>query len=197
MVAAPWNPLVGLDGVLERWLASDWVLPCFTADRTQGKAAAKRAPLPAWLDRDIACALAKRGVGELYAHQARALELARARRSFVVATPTASGKSVCFHVPVLQAVRDDPDARALYIYPTKALARDQEAGLIETMKEAGIETSAVVYDGDTPADARRAAREKGRIVITNPDMLHAGILPHHASWARTFQRLRYVVLDEL
>jgi DEAD/DEAH box helicase domain-containing protein len=197
MVAAPWNPPAGLEWVLDRWQKSDWVRPCFAADRTQEKAPAMRAPLPDWLDRGIAQALTKRGVSELYAHQARALEIARARRSFVVATPTASGKSVCFHVPVLQALRDDPDARALYIYPTKALARDQEAALIETMKDAGIETSAVVYDGDTPADARRAARERSRIVITNPDMLHAGILPHHASWARTFQRLRYVVLDEL
>jgi DEAD/DEAH box helicase domain-containing protein len=92
---------------------------------------------------------------------------------------------------------NEPDARAIYLYPTKALARDQEADLTELMKAAGLRATAVVYDGDTPADARRAARERGGIVITNPDMLHTGILPHHTSWARTLQRLSFVVIDEL
>jgi DEAD/DEAH box helicase domain-containing protein len=92
---------------------------------------------------------------------------------------------------------EDRDARALYLYPTKALARDQEAGLRELMRASGLESGAVVYDGDTPGDARRAARERTGIVLTNPDMLHAGILPHHTAWARTFQNLRYVVVDEL
>jgi DEAD/DEAH box helicase domain-containing protein len=114
-----------------------------------------------------------------------------------VATPTASGKSLCFHLPVLQALADDPNARALYVYPTKALARDQEAGLLELMASAGVETSAIVFDGDTPVDSRRAARERARVILTNPDMLHAGMLPHHPSWARTFSNLRYVVVDEL
>jgi DEAD/DEAH box helicase domain-containing protein len=118
----------------------------------------------------------------------------------VIATPTASGKSLCFHLPVLQALQEDPDARAIYLYPTKALARDQEAGVRALLAAAGMGASgasAVVYDGDTPADARRAARERGGIIVTNPDMLHTGILPHHASWARTLQHLRYIVVDEL
>jgi DEAD/DEAH box helicase domain-containing protein len=142
-------------------------------------------------------ALRARGVERLYGHQGQAIEAALAGRHVVVATPTASGKSLCFHVPVLQALADDPRARALYLYPTKALARDQEAGLHELMASAGLETSAIVFDGDTPADARRAARERARVVLTNPDMLHTGILPHHANWARTFAHLRYVVVDEL
>jgi DEAD/DEAH box helicase domain-containing protein len=133
----------------------------------------------------------------MYAHQARAIEAALARRHVVVSTPTASGKSLCFHVPVLQALAEDPEARAVYLYPTKALARDQEAGLRELMTAAGSSAGAIVYDGDTPGDARRAAREQAHVVLTNPDMLHAGVLPHHANWARTLQNLRFIVIDEL
>ncbi|MGH7296896.1 MAG: DEAD/DEAH box helicase, partial [Polyangiaceae bacterium] len=153
--------------------------------------------LPSYVAPGLARALAGRGIDRLYAHQARALEATRAGRHLVIATPTASGKSLCFHLPVLQAAVDDPDARAIYLYPTKALARDQEAGLRELMGAAGLSVGAVVYDGDTPGDARRAARERAGIVLTNPDMLHTGILPHHTSWARTMQHLRYVVVDEL
>jgi DEAD/DEAH box helicase domain-containing protein len=146
----------------------------------------------------LAFALRGKGVTELYSHQAGAFEAIRAgARGLVVATPTASGKSYCFHLPVLATQLEDPDARALYIYPTKALARDQEASLRDLMRATGIDRGAVVYDGDTPGDARRAARERSGIVLTNPDMLHAGILPHHTAWARTFQNLRHVVVDEL
>lgn len=198
----PWKVERGVDPVLERWLDSGWVRECFTADRSYPPREARTAPLPEWLDAGVAAGLRATGKSELWAHQARALELARERKSFVVATPTASGKSVCFHVPVMHALATRPlasgrSARALYMYPTKALARDQEAGLLESMRASGLPASAIVYDGDTPADARRAAREKSGVVITNPDMLHTGILPHHASWARTFQDLEYIVLDEL
>jgi DEAD/DEAH box helicase domain-containing protein len=145
-------------------------------------------------------AMRERGIVRLYAHQARAFAEAQAGRHVVVATPTASGKSLCFHLPVLQAAVTDPSARAIYLYPTKALARDQEASIHELLRAAGLasrDCGAVVYDGDTPQDARRAARERSAVLLTNPDMLHAGILPHHASWARTMQNLRYVVVDEL
>src|SRR5690606_36171455 len=98
---------------------------------------------------------------------------------------------------VLDAIAREPGATALYLYPTKALSRDQEQGVHELVAEAGIAVGAIVYDGDTPGDARRAARERAALVMTNPDMLHAGILPQHASWARLFQNLRYVVIDEL
>jgi DEAD/DEAH box helicase domain-containing protein len=149
------------------------------------------------LSADVARALEERGIEKLYAHQTRAIEAACAGRHVVIATPTASGKSVAFHAPVLQALSEDPSARAIYVYPTKALARDQEAGLLDLMRRAGLGGSAIVYDGDTPADARRAARERARVILTNPDMLHSAILPHHASWSRTLQNLRYVVVDEL
>jgi DEAD/DEAH box helicase domain-containing protein len=195
----PWKGQRGVDSVVDRWLASRVVKPCLTADETVAARAATTAPLPPGLPTPIAFALRGRGVTELYEHQARAFVAARdARtRAVVVATPTASGKSYCFHLPVLSTMLEDPDARALYLYPTKALARDQEAGLRELMRASGLERGAVVYDGDTPGDARRAARERTGVVLTNPDMLHAGILPHHTAWARTFQNLKYVVVDEL
>jgi DEAD/DEAH box helicase domain-containing protein len=158
---------------------------------------ASYAEIPPWLAPGLVQALRQFGIDKLYAHQSRALASARAGRHLALATPTASGKSFAFHLPVLQACSDDPDARAIYLYPTKALARDQEAGLRALMACAGLSAGAVAYDGDTPGDARRAARERAGIVLTNPDMLHAGILPHHASWARTMQHLRFVVIDEL
>jgi DEAD/DEAH box helicase domain-containing protein len=200
-VPAPWENARGVDAVLEGWLASKIVKPCLTADETVAGRDAKMAPLPAGprgLPTPIAFALRGRGVEELYAHQAKAFIAARSgNKGVVIATPTASGKSYCFHLPVLTALLEDRDARALYMYPTKALARDQEASLRELMKASGLDTGAVVYDGDTPGDARRAAREKSGIILTNPDMLHAGILPHHTAWARTLQNLKYVVVDEL
>jgi DEAD/DEAH box helicase domain-containing protein len=187
--------------VLERWLESRYVQPCFCADETLEGRDARFVDIPSALARPIAEALRSRGIDELYDHQARAFEAATSARHLVVATPTASGKSLCFHLPVLQAFATDPEARAIYLYPTKALARDQEASVRELMAASGLGGAnglgAVVYDGDTPGDARRAARERAGIVITNPDMLHTGILPHHANWARTFQRLRYIVVDEL
>src|SRR5262249_17708993 len=129
----------------------------------------------------------------LFSHQAEALS-AVAARDVVVATPTASGKSLCYHIPVLDALLKDPGARALYLFPTKALARDQVATLRELV--AGLGIGVAVFDGDTPGEHRRRARE-ARVLATNPDMLHAGILPHHPSWAAFFRGLRFVVVDEL
>jgi DEAD/DEAH box helicase domain-containing protein len=210
MPAPPWKSERGVESVLQRWLASAWVKPCFCADETLAGAGGDFAPYPSFVAPALRSALQARGVERLYAHQAQAITAATgggrghehehehgAAKHVVIATPTASGKSLCFHLPVLQASLEDPDARAIYLFPTKALARDQEAGLRELMAAAGLRTGAVVYDGDTPGDARRAARERAGIVLTNPDMLHTGILPHHASWARTLQHLRYVVIDEL
>jgi DEAD/DEAH box helicase domain-containing protein len=192
-VAAPWEKARGVDAVLEHWLESRIVKPCLTADETVAGREAKMAPLPSGprgLPTPIAFALRGRGVEELYAHQAKAFVAARSgNKGVVVATPTASGQSYCFHLPVLTALLEDRDARALYMYPTKALARDQEASLRDLMRASGLDTGAAVYDGDTPGDARRAAREKSGIILTNPDMLHAGILPHHTAWARTLQNL--------
>jgi len=195
----PWKSERGLESVLGRWLESDWVRPCFAAERDYEARGARVAPLPDGLHPTLVDALAARGVERLYAHQARAFEIAKERKSFVVATPTASGKSLCFHLPILDALIRDPNARALYFFPTKALARDQEASVSSLAQSCGGEERVAIatYDGDTPGDARKAARDKSRIIVTNPDMLHSGILPHHTAWARLFQSLDFVVVDEL
>ncbi|MFQ5898282.1 MAG: DEAD/DEAH box helicase [Candidatus Methylomirabilia bacterium] len=154
------------------------------------------APLPTALDPRLARALEARGISQLYSHQARAVELVDKGHSLVVVTPAASGKTLCYNLPVLQALLQDPEARALYLFPTKALAQDQLAEL-EALAAALPGLKMFTYDGDTPQDARRAVRARANLVLTNPDMLHSGILPHHTKWLNLFQNLRYVVIDEL
>jgi DEAD/DEAH box helicase domain-containing protein len=198
----PWQISSGIEAVVETWRKSKTITPCFTANQRLPGRTLKDAAFPKHLAPALASMLQRRGIERLYAHQAAAFEAAAkaetgVKRAVVIATPTASGKSLCFHLPVLQALHDDPEARALYLYPTKALSRDQEAGLIAMMKDAGLPAAALVFDGDTPGDARRAAKDRGRVILTNPDMLHAGVLPHHAGWARLFSNLRYIVVDEM
>jgi DEAD/DEAH box helicase domain-containing protein len=154
------------------------------------------AALPDALDPCLARALAERGVKQLYSHQARAWETIRAGRHTVVVTPTASGKTLCYNLPVLQAAVQDK-AKALYMFPTKALAQDQVAELTALNQAGDLGVRAFTFDGDTPGDARKAVRTRGDIVVTNPDMLHQGILPHHTKWAQFFESLRYVVIDEM
>ncbi|HEY3594988.1 MAG TPA: DEAD/DEAH box helicase, partial [Polyangiaceae bacterium] len=197
MPSPPWRLGTGIDATVERWKRSREMRACFVADQTEPPTSSELAPLPWSLHPSLARALGTRAITSLYRHQAQTFDLATAGKSFVVATPTASGKSLCFHLPVLDAIARDADARALYVYPTKALSRDQEASLGDLIAASQLAIGRVVYDGDTPGDARRAAREKSAVVMTNPDMLSAGILPHHPQWARLFQGLRYVVLDEL
>ena len=155
------------------------------------------APLPDWLDERIRVGLAARGIERLYVHQAEALESIRAGSDVVVVTPTASGKTLCYAIPTLQAIADDPAARALYIFPTKALGQDQVAEFTELSRAAGLTVSAATYDGDTPAPIRSAIRGAGQVVVTNPDMLHSAILPHHTKWFQLFEQLRIIVIDEL
>jgi DEAD/DEAH box helicase domain-containing protein len=154
------------------------------------------AGLPVDLDPAIAAALRARGVDRLYSHQAEAWQRARSGEHFVVVTPTASGKTLCYNLPVLHTLRAG-DAKALYLFPTKALAQDQVAELIELNNAGELGVRAFTFDGDTPGDARQAVRTRGDIVVSNPDMLHQGILPHHTKWAQFFENLRYVVIDEL
>jgi DEAD/DEAH box helicase domain-containing protein len=148
------------------------------------------APLP----EPLARALASQGIDRLYTHQAEAIDQARMGHHLIVTTPTASGKSLCYNAPVLEALLLDPRARALYLFPTKALAQDQR-GKLEALR-LHPDVSTATYDGDTPKEERGWVKRNARLVITNPDMLHVGILPYHTGWGTFFRSLRYVVVDE-
>ena len=152
---------------------------------------------PDWLDPRIREGLASRGIERLYTHQADAVEAVHAGEDVVVVTPTASGKTLCYAVPVLQAIAEDPAARALFLFPTKALGQDQVAEFSELARAAGLSISAATYDGDTPAPIRSAVRKAGQVVVSNPDMLNSAILPHHTKWFQLFEQLRVIVIDEL
>jgi DEAD/DEAH box helicase domain-containing protein len=154
------------------------------------------APFPVAFDGRLVRALSSRGVDQLYSHQAASWNSVQAGRHTVVVTPTASGKTLCYNLPVLQAALQRK-AKALYMFPTKALAQDQVAELLELNQAGELGVRAFTFDGDTPGDARKAVRTKGDIVVTNPDMLHQGILPHHTKWAQFFEALEYVVIDEM
>jgi DEAD/DEAH box helicase domain-containing protein len=139
----------------------------------------------------------KRGIQKLYSHQAESIRQTLAGKNVVVVTPTASGKTLCYNVPVLNSIFADPDTRGLYLFPTKALAQDQMEELYQLVQLSGKDIKTFTYDGDTPQDARKAIRAQGHVVVTNPDMLHVGILPHHTKWVQLFENLKYVVIDEL
>jgi len=160
---------------------------------------ARYADFPTNLDLRLIAALQERDTAPLYTHQAVAVEAALDGENVVVVTGTASGKTLCYNLPVLQTLLTDPEARALYLFPTKALSQDQAAALGDFLQtlNAVDQIPARTYDGDTPPTRRRQIRDEARILITNPDMLHMGILPHHPRWAILFENLRWVVLAEL
>jgi len=175
-----------------------------TAVRRLPAAEAAYAPFPAGLDPRLRAAFEARGVQQLYTHQAEAFDLVAQGKQVVVTTPTASGKTLCYNLPVLDRILKNPATRALYLFPTKALAQDQMAELHELVSaigkvsgEDGEEIGVHTYDGDTPQDARRTIRTKAHIVLSNPDMVHSGILPHHPRWAKLFENLQFIVIDEL
>jgi DEAD/DEAH box helicase domain-containing protein len=183
--------------VLEVLAARDAHGEILTAVRHFPAREAQWADFPAWVHDDLAAAYGGKGIHRLYSHQAAAAETVRAGKNVVIVTPTASGKTLCYNLPILNAILENPDSRALYLFPTKALAQDQLAELHDLNQRHENRFGVFTYDGDTPSDARKAIREKGHIVLTNPDMLHTGILPHHTRWTRLFENLRYVVIDEL
>ena len=152
---------------------------------------------PAGLDERLRPVLRQRGVQQLYSHQAHSIAATMRGEDVVVVTPTASGKTMCYNLPVLDSILKNPDARALYLFPTKALSADQVSELYELIQAMGVDIKTYTYDGDTPGAARRAVRQAGHIVVTNPDMLHSGILPHHTKWVKLFENLRYIVIDEI
>jgi DEAD/DEAH box helicase domain-containing protein len=158
---------------------------------------ARRVDFPPSLDSRLVDVLKKKGYEGLYTHQRDAFDAVQAGRNITVVTPTASGKTLCYNLPVLDRILRDPDARALYLFPTKALAQDQLSELHGTVEALGADIATFTYDGDTPQDARKAIRARAHVVVTNPDMLHKGILPHHTKWVKLFENLRYVIVDEL
>ncbi len=158
---------------------------------------AEWAPMPAWTRPELVEAYRSKGIVNLYSHQAEAADRVRKGRNVVIVTPTASGKTLCYNLPVLNSVLENHDTRALYLFPTKALAQDQLSELHDLSRRTHEAFGVFTYDGDTPSDARRSVRQQGHVVLTNPDMLHSGILPHHTKWTRLFENLRYVVIDEL
>ncbi|MFB1080861.1 DEAD/DEAH box helicase [Jeotgalibacillus sp. JSM ZJ347] len=154
-------------------------------------------PLPNRVHPDLLKALERRGIGQLYSHQSEAFESVSKGHSITAVTPTASGKTLCYNLPVIHQIMNDKYSRALYIFPTKALAQDQKTELNELLELAEAQINSYTYDGDTPAGIRQKVRKAGHIVITNPDMLHSAILPHHTKWVSLFENLKYVVIDEL
>ena len=152
---------------------------------------------PEYLDPRLVRAFSQRGINRLYSHQRVAVDSIHAGRDTVIVTPTASGKTVCYNLPVLDAIMKDKSSRALYLFPTKALSQDQLAELMELINDLEVDIKTYTFDGDTPQTARRLIRSAGHIVVTNPDMLHAGILPHHTKWIKLFENLKYVVIDEI
>ncbi|SEO55018.1 DEAD/DEAH box helicase [Aquisalimonas asiatica] len=189
-VEATEDPVQGLTGRLQRKYGGR-----ITGQLVVPARSARHAEMPDGLDPRLRSALAARGINRLYTHQREAWDSIRAGQHTVVVTPTASGKTLCYNLPVLQTALSD-GGKALYLFPTKALSQDQVAELTELNQAGELGVRAYTFDGDTPGDARKAVRTRGDIVVTNPDMLHKGVLPHHTKWAQFFERLRYVVIDE-
>jgi len=216
--------LARVSQVLDTFAARDFNGEVLTAVRHYPAREAQWAEFPEWIDADLRAAYNAKGIRRLYTHQAAAVEAVHAGKNVVIVTPTASGKTLCYNLPIVNAILGDSDTRALYLFPTKALAQDQLAELYDLnqrldaygegqgeesrSKDRPLHTQeraprgasrfgVYTYDGDTPSDARKSIREKSHIVLTNPDMLHTGILPHHTRWTRLFENLRYIVVDEL
>jgi DEAD/DEAH box helicase domain-containing protein len=183
--------------ILDSFAARDVTGEVLTAVRYFPAREAQWSEFPAWVHPGLVAAYRAKGIQRPYTHQAAAAEAVHAGKNIVVVTPTASGKTVCYNLPILDSILENSDTRAMYLFPTKALAQDQLAELYDLNQRLENCFGVFAYDGDTPADARRAIREKGHVVLTNPDMLHSGILPHHTRWTRLFENLRYIVLDEL
>lgn len=188
---------MGVDQVVEQMLNDPNVRVNIAEHRELAPREAHFADFPPEIDTRLLAAVQSRGMDRLYSHQATAVSAVLRRENIAVETPTASGKTLCYNLPVLNDILSDPTARALYLFPTKALSQDQVAELHGLIDALGVDINTYTYDGDTPQTARRAIRSAGHIVVTNPDMLHSGILPHHPRWVRLFENLRYVVIDEL
>ncbi len=188
----------GVEAIVERLRGTLELRGRFTTWHETPPRPARTAGFPAGLGQELVALLRGRGMGELFEHQARAIELALAGADVLIATPTASGKTLAYSAPVLQALLEsDGAARSLWMFPTKALSQDQSRSLNALIEELGRGWHSFTYDGDTPGSVRRTLRERGHVVLTNPWMLHQGILPNHGKWSELFVGLRYVVIDEV
>ena len=183
--------------VIDRLKADSEFRQNLTEWRTIPPRPARYGGFPDALHPKLAASLRKRGVADLYTHQTEAVQASLESENVCVVTPTASGKTLCYNLPVLSRLMENPNARALYLFPTKALSQDQVHELKTFIDELEVKIGTYTFDGDTPASARRAVKSAGHIVVSNPDMLHAGILPHHTTWIRLFENLQFVVIDEL
>jgi len=188
---------MNLEQMLDYFKSSEKMMNNITAWVELPAREAVYAEFPQFIDVRIREALERRGIRSLYSHQAAAIQAVHDGESIVVVTPTASGKTMCYNVPVLDAILKDEESRALFLFPTKALSQDQVSELHELITEAGVDVKTYTYDGDTPQSARKAIRQAGHIVVTNPDMLHSGILPHHTKWTKLFENLKFIVIDEI
>ncbi|MGG4145402.1 DEAD/DEAH box helicase [Paenibacillus algorifonticola] len=195
------NRWTGKTSGLEEWLEllkhDQDITDNITHWRTIPPRDACTAALPADLHPKLAEALRTKGINELYTHQETAYRFVREGHSIVAVTPTASGKTLCYNLPVLQSLLEDEEGRALYLFPTKALAQDQVAELQTLADLMDVDLKTNTYDGDTPPTVRQVIRNAGHIVVTNPDMLHSAILPHHTKWVKLFENIKYIVIDEL
>lgn len=183
--------------LLDEWKVDGNRFPQIEHIHTTEEKEAIFAPFPETMHPSIQKALKSRGVNQLYIHQRLAFDAASTGKSYTTITPTASGKSLCYHLPVLQSIMEDPTSRAIYLFPTKALAQDQKSDLNNLIEATGEEILSYTYDGDTAPGIRQKIRKSGHIVLTNPDMLHSGILPHHTKWVTLFENLKYIVIDEI
>ncbi|GAC1639281.1 MAG: ATP-dependent helicase MrfA [Chloroflexota bacterium] len=188
---------MNVDQVVGQMLLDPDVMANVGAYREIAGHAAVYGSFPHGLDPRLVDTLRARGIENPYVHQAEAAAAALRGDNVVVVTPTASGKTLCYTLPVVDTILKDPTARALYLFPTKALSQDQVHDLHALVTALDVDIKTYTYDGDTPQTARRAIRSAGHIVVTNPDMLHTGILPHHTRWVSLFENLRFVVVDEL
>jgi DEAD/DEAH box helicase domain-containing protein len=191
------RPTVGVGEILEALKSAPGIARNITYCKEIAEDPGRLVDFPPMLSNELRCVLEDRGIRKLYSHQAEAITSILASENVVVVTPTASGKTLCYDIPVVESILADEQARSLYLFPTKALSQDQYVGLYDITRALGRDIKVYTFDGDTPQSARRAIRSAGQIVVTNPDMLHTGILPHHTLWIKLFENLKYIVIDEI
>ncbi len=191
------RPSAGVGEILEAMKSAPGIGRNITHWHVVHEKRGKLVDFPSAISSELIRVLKARGIRKLYSHQAEAIASILAGKNVVVVTPAASGKTLCYDIPVVESVLHNDQARSLYLFPTKALSQDQYVGLYEITRALGRNIKVHTFDGDTPQSARRAIRSAGQIVVTNPDMLHMGILPHHTLWIKLFENLKYIVIDEI